>query len=348
MADGIRKRGELQWQARVTRKGFPPQVKTFDSRTQAEAWRDTIKSEMAHGTFVSRAESERTTLREALQRYERERTPEKKGAMPERSRIKKLLLDPLALRSLASIRSSDIANYRDNRAKDVSAQSVIHEINLISNLFNVARREWGMENLRNPAEVVRKPKLPKGRDRRLVDDEELRLLVAAGESSATLRALVVMALGTAMRLGELLGIPWADIDFKNKIALLRDTKNGDSRKVPLSSGVLDALAQLPRNINDSRVFWSWKASDSFQATWRRTIKQAQERYVVDCEEAGEIANENFLCNFRFHDLRHEAASRLFELGFNPMEVASITGHKTLQMLKRYTHLRAEDLVKRMG
>lgn len=343
----FRKRGELQWQARVARKGFPAQVKTFNTKSEAEAWAATIESTMARGTFVSSAESERTTFREALERYQREITVGKKGVMPERSRIKNLLGDPIAIRSLASIRSSDIASYRDTRIKKVSAQTVIHEINLISNLFNVARKEWGMENLSNPVEIIKKPKLPNGRDRRLVGEEEVRLLAAAGESSEALKSLVVVALGTAMRLGELLHLSWIDVDLDKRVALLRDTKNGDTRQVPLSTAVVNALEPLSRNKDDLRVFWNWKASDSIQATWRRAVKRAQILYDKDCQATSKIADGNFLCNFRFHDLRHEAASRLFELGFNPMEVASITGHKTLQMLKRYTHLRAEDLAKRM-
>ena len=344
----FRKRGELQWQARIARKGFPAQVKTFNTKSEAEAWAAIIESTMARGTFVSSAESERTTFREALERYQREITVSKKGEMPERSRIKNLLGDAIANRSLASIRSSDVASYRDTRIKKVSAQTVVHEINLISNLFNVARKEWGMENLSNPVEIIKKPKLPNGRDRRLVGEEESQLLAAAEESSYALKALILVALGTAMRLGELLRLSWVDVDLDKRVALLRDTKNGDARQVPLSTPVVNTLTSLTCDIDDKRVFWNWKASDSIQATWRRTVKRAQKQYRDDCLKAKQIANSKFLCEFRFHDLRHEAASRLFELGFNPMEVASITGHKTLQMLKRYTHLRAEDLAKRMA
>ena len=137
----FRKRGELQWQTRDARKGFPPQVKTFNTKSEAEAWAATIESTMAHGTFVSTSESERTTVGDALDRYQRERTMMKKGAAPERSRVKKLLGHPMAMRSLASIRSSDIATYRDIRITEVSAQTVVHEVNLISNLFNIARKE---------------------------------------------------------------------------------------------------------------------------------------------------------------------------------------------------------------
>lgn len=327
----FRKRGELQWQARVSRKGFPPQVKTFNTKAEAEAWAAVVESNMVRGVFVSSAESERTTLFEALDRYQREVTSNKKGAIQERSRIKNLMSHPLALRSLISIRSSDIANYRDSRSSEVAAQSVVHEMNLISHLFNIARKEWGMENLNNPVELVKKPRLPNGRDRRLVGDEEQRLFQAASQSHAVaLHSLILLALETAMRLGELLSLAWPDIDLSKRVAILRDTKNGETRRVPLSSAAVAALEKFPRSLESPRVFWTWKASDSVKATWRRV-----------CQRAG-------IEDLHFHDLRHEATSRLFERGFNPMEVASITGHKTLEMLKRYTHLRAEDLAKRLA
>lgn len=344
----FRKRGELQWQARVARKGFPPQVKTFSTKAEAEAWAATVESTMARGTFVCRAESERTTVGEALTRYLLERTNAKKGAAPERSRVRKLLAHPLAMRSMASVRSSDVAAYRDSRIAEVSPQTVVHEVNLISNLFNIARKEWGMESLRNPAEVVRKPKLPNGRDRRLVGEEESYLIKAAAQSSIMLESIIIVALGTAMRLGELLQLAWPDIDLERRVAVLRDTKNGEARRVPLSSLVVRTINLLPRAINSNRVFWCWKGSDSIQATWRRAITRAHKNYEADCISAKQNIDGTFLKNFRFHDLRHEATSRLFELGFNPMEVATITGHKTLQMLKRYTHLRAEDLAKRLA
>lgn len=250
----------------------------------------------------------------------------------------------MARRSLASIRSSDIATYRDIRITEVSAQTVVHEVNLISNLFNIARKEWGMESLRNPVEVVRKPKLPNGRDRRLVGEEERWLLKSASESSLLLESIIIVALGTAMRLGELLKLSWDEIDLERRVAVISDTKNGDVRRVPLSTVVVRTLRALPRSIETNRVFWCWKASDSIQATWRRAITRVQESYLDNCRTNGHDTNSQILLNFRFHDLRHEATSRLFEMGFNPMEVATITGHK----LKRYTHLRAEDLAKRMA
>ncbi len=326
----FRKRGELQWQARIARKGFPAQVKTFNSKGEAEAWAATVESAMARGIFINSAESERTTLREALERYGREITVQKKSAAQENSRIKIILSHPLALRSLSSLRSSDVASYRDLRLKTVGAQTVVHDLNLISNLFNIARKEWGMENLSNPVGLVKKPKLPNGRNRRLVGDEETRLLRAAGASKSTaLKPLILVALETAMRLGEILSLTWENINLEKGVASLSYTKNGDTRQVPLSSAAIEILSGMPRNTESDRVFWAWTAIDSVKGLWRRV-----------CDKAG-------LDDFHFHDLRHEATSRLFERGFNPMEVASITGHKTLQMLKRYTHLRVEDLARRM-
>ncbi len=139
--------------------------------------------------------------------------------------------------------------------------------------------------------------------------------------------IITWAIETAMRRGEISAMQWENLDRKARVLLLPETKNGTSRRVPLSSRALVALDGLPRRI-DGKV-WSMKPD---------SISQAFERV---CASAG-------VEGLTFHDLRHEATSRLFEKGLNPMEVAAITGHKTLQMLKRYTHLRAEDLVGRLG
>ena len=110
---------------------------------------------------------------------------------------------------------------------------------------------------------------------------------------------------------------------------LPDTKNGDSRDVPLSPQALELLKDLPRNIRGDQVVFPLHF-EALKSSWRRA-----------CCSAGII-------DLRFHDLRHEATSRFFEKGLNVMEVAAITGHKDLRMLQRYTHLRAEDLALKLG
>ena len=322
--------GRRVWQVRIKRKGYPEAARTFDLKTEAEAWARQIESEMDRGVFVSRAEAENTTLREALDRYRQEVTPAKKGAGIERFRLDRWARHPLSASSLAAIRGKDVADYVRQRTTEGAAAATIHkELNLLSHLFNTARTAWGMESLTNPVDLVKgqRPKAPPGRDRRLVDDELPRLLAAAHVYGGDIGPLSTLAIETAMRRGEIAAMRWDHLDRRARVLLIPETKTGTPRRVPLSTAALGVLDGLPRRI-DGRV-WGMRPD---------SISQAFERV---CKAAG-------IEGLTFHDLRHEATSRLFEKGLNPMQVAAITGHKTLQMLKRYTHLRAEDLVEMLG
>ncbi|MDY0261898.1 site-specific integrase [Syntrophotalea acetylenica] len=320
----INKRGPYQWQVKIRRKGYPLQSKTFETEEDAKKWARLIESEMDRGIFVCQAEAEKTTLEEALKRYKREITPGKKGKKQEESRINILSRSPLGPRYLASIRGTDVAKYRDERLLERSPITVNNELILLSHLYTVAKKEWGMEGLRNPVRDIRKPKQPSGRDRRLRPGEEERLLK---HTPPRLRPLIVLALETAMRLGELVNLRWENINLARRTAHLPETKNDSARTVPLSTSAIKEFKALPRHL-DGQIF-TYSANAASIAFSDLVKKQEIE-------------------NLRFHDLRHEATSRLFEKGLNPMEVASITGHKTLQMLKRYTHLRAEDLAEKLG
>lgn len=320
--------GKRVWQAHVRRRGYPTQVRTFDTKAEAEAWAATIESEIARGVFVCRAEAEGTTLTEALNRYVIEVSAAKKTANREIYTIRWWQASALGPRSLASIRGKDIAFVLAAKEAEGAAPHTIHlYLALLSHLFTMARRVWGMEGLSNPTEFVRKPKLPQGRDRRLVDDEEARLLAAAVAYGGEVGPLITWAIETAMRRGEIAAMRWEHLDRTARVLLIPETKTGTPRRVPLSTKALAVLDELPRRI-DGRV-WGMRPD---------SISQAFERV---CKAAG-------IKGLTFHDLRHEATSRLFEKGLNPMQVAAITGHKTLQMLKRYTHLRAEDLVGMLG
>jgi integrase len=322
----INKRGPYQWQVKIRRKGWPVQSKTFETHEEAVQWARHIEGEMDRGVFASRKESETTTLTEALDRYEREKTQHKKGKKQESNRISKWKNSDLAPRFLATIRGSDIAKYRDQRlAEGLSPYTVNNELILLSHLFNVAAREWGMEALSNPVTKISRPKLPKGRDRRLQSDEE-KLLVKT-LSPKTMLPMFKLALETAMRLSELLALEWKHIDLARRVAHLPETKNGEARNVPLSSIAIDVFKKQPRRL-DGKVFGV-------------TSHHVSRKFHETCDDLG-------IDDLRWHDLRHEATSRLFELGLNPMEVASITGHKTLQSLKRYTHLKAETLATKLG
>jgi integrase len=321
----LQKRGKT-WRAQIRRNGYPTVTHSFNRKADAQAWAREIEREMDKRTFIDRTEAESTTLEQALQRYLREITPAKKGAAQETSRINAWLERPLAKYALTNIHGADLAAYRDERlAEGKCPTTVRNDINIISHLFTIAKKEWGMECLINPVQNIRMPKQPTGRTRRLMQGEEKKLLEAA---NYPLKQMIVLALETAMRLGEILSITWANVNLNEGILVLEDTKNGERRSVPLSARARATLKELPRNIS-GRVFPS--------------VTNSAISHSFRC-----LCNDVEIEGLRFHDLRHEATSRLFEKGLGLMEVASITGHKTLHMLKRYTHLRAVDLVKKLG
>lgn len=333
----IRKRNHSakgQWQAQVRKKGYPLQTMTFDTRAAAEAWARAIEVEIDQGRFVSRVEAETTTLKELIERYLEQVTPLKKGAAAEATRLRAMLRHPLARRFVGTLRGADLARYRDERLRQVLPATVKRDLGIISHLFEVARKEWGIP-VHNPVRDIKLPPSSRARERRLLpgelgqDSEATRLLTACRKArNRFLLPIVQLAIETAMRRGELVGLRWEHIDLTRRIAHLPDTKNGESRTVPLSSAAIKVLRGLPRSLN----------GQVFPGLTTEAIKLA---FVRARRNAG-------LEDLHFHDLRHEATTRLFEKGLNIMEVASITGHKDLRMLRRYTHLRAEDLARKLG
>lgn len=349
----IDKRDDYQWRVQIRRKGWPRQSQTFETRRDAEAWARQIESEMDRGVFVDRSEADSTSLREALERYLKEVTPLKKGAEQEKYVIKKLIGLKLSLRPLSAVRSTDIANLRDELMKTLSASTTHKHLAVISNLYSVSSKDWGMP-LPNPVLGIRKPKIDNSRDRRLTTNEEKYLLdalenpgVSAGRrANHWMAPLVRVALATGMRQGELLKMRWSDVDLTQRFVLLRDTKNGDDRAVPLSTYAASILERLPRSTS-GRVFPTTQSA--VKQSWARAILRAQRNYAAECKESCTELLSGFLDDFHFHDARHEALSRLAERGdLSILDLASISGHKTMQMLKRYTHLRAADLAKKLG
>ena len=334
----IRERGPYQWQAQILRKGHSPQYKTFNNKADAERWSRQVEAEMDRGIFVSRKEAENTTLSEALDRYEKEVIPAKKGAVQESMRIRIWKRHPLAKRSIASIQGRDIAVYRDTRLKEVAPNTVRHELAILSHVFTIAVKEWSMEGLVNPVRQIRIPKSPPGRDRRLNPGEMERIVVNSG--SAILPAVIRFAVETGMRQAEIAGMRWNLVNIKKRSVTLPETKNGEKRIVPLSQEAVRILSELARRIDGT--VWGIQAH-TIAVAYRRAVSRARTAYEKECEESGITPDPAFLVDLTFHDLRHEATSRFFEKGLNPMQVSAITGHKTLQMLKRYTHLKVEDL-----
>lgn len=317
----IRRRGN-SWQGRVVIKGYPEQLKSFSNEADAYAWGAQVEKSIAESGYTA---PDRTTLQGALARYGADVIPNKKGSAKELSILKRLSAHRIATLPLAKVRGADVATYRDEmKSQGYAPATITRHLAVLSHLFNIARREWALE-ISNPVELVKKPTIRNARTRRFTPDE-LEKLVATTES-VELGAIVRLAVETCMRRGELVALRWADIDFKRRVATLKTSKNGDPREVPLSTKAVSILQGLPRQIG-GRVF----------AMTPDAITRA---FIRACKRAG-------LSNLRLHDARHEGVTKLFELGLNPLEVAAISGHKTLQMLKRYTHLKAEDLARKLG
>lgn len=275
-----------------------------------------------------------STLKEALDYYRQHVSILKKSYAQEAYRINQIgrMIGDQIVGEMTSV---DIADYRDMRLstfnirtkRPIATSTVRLELSLLSNFFDVARIEWGAADV-NPVSNVRKPKVPPGRDRRLTAREErLILRYANAHPNRDFYSIVLVALETAMRQGEILKLQWEHINLKGRIAHLPDTKNGTKRDVPLSIKARDALMMM--GVKTKGPVFNY-TNEGLKSTWRFM------RIKLNIE------------NLHFHDLRHEAISRLFELGtLDMMEIAAISGHKSLAMLKRYTHLKAQRLVRKL-
>ncbi len=324
----LTKRGEGQWQANVRKKGCPVQSKTFSTKVMAATWARNVESEMERGIFLSTSIAETTTLSELIDRYLKEVAPTKKSEVDIRVRGK-LRKESLGKRVLATITPLTVKEYRDERLETVKGDTVRKEVSLLGRILKLAQREWDIYLPReNPVDSISMPPKGKGRDRRLQPNEETELLKAAKEYGGFIEdIIIILALETGARRDETANLHWENINFTKRTAILKDTKNTDDREVPLSKKAIDVIKRQPRHIN-GLVFPI--RGDSITKAFGRVCKNAK------------------LEDLRFHDLRHEATSRFFEKGFEAMEVKAITGHKDLAMLKRYTHLKAEDLAKELG
>lgn len=317
-----------RWQARVRRKGHADQTKSFLTRQDAERWARSTEVELDRGIFVDTRKAQATTFGELIERYIQEVLPLKRGAKEDGIRLKAVLRHSICKHAMAVLDASKIAGYRDARLKQVSSGTVIRELAYFSSVINHARREWGI-NIPNPVQLVKKPASPPGRNRILSEDEEVRLLEASipqANRNIYTRPFIIVALETAMRRSEILSLRWQDLDFGKRTAFLRMTKNGESRTVPLSSRAIATLDELPR-LDGANVF-----AVNFPAL-ENNFKRARMRAGLE--------------NLRIHDLRHTAATRLAEKLPNVLELSAVTGHKQLNMLKRYYHPKAEIIAMKL-
>jgi integrase len=329
--------GTASFHVQIRMKGHPAVTESFERKTDAKRWAEKTEADMRQGRFFPERVAAKRTLGELCERYAAEVSPTKKDGAKSR-RMMEWWTANHGYRVLADLSPQVLAEIRDAigsktlpDGKRISGATVNRYLAALSHAFTMASREWGWMN-ENPLRRVTKKKESRGRVRMLSDDEQKRLLEACKKSGCgALEPAVVLALCTGMRQGEITGLRWPDVDLRRGRLTLHDTKNGERRGVPLAGPALEVLKELSRvrRVDTDLVL---PGTGALRHAWSRVVKKAK------------------LENFRFHDLRHTAASYLAMGGCTPSEIAGVLGHKTLAMVKRYAHLddpHIAGVVKRM-
>ena len=337
--------GSTVYRVKVRLKGHPTQSASFKRKTDAKKWLQNTESAIREGRHFKTTEAKRHTFGEMIGRYRKNILPQKSEVMQtEQYRQLEWWNEQLENLLLADVTSNSISELRDQlrtengpKGKPRSPATTVRYLAAISHVYTIAKKEWGWVT-ENPVLDVTKPKEPKGRVRFLSDDERGRLLKACKESNQPfLYIVVVLALSTGARRMEIMSLTWDVVDLNRGMAILNETKNDEIRALPITGHALELLKKLSivKRLDTKLLF---PRSDGqkpieLRSAWDKAISVSQ------------------IEDFRFHDLRHSAASYLAMNGATLAEIAEVLGHKTLQMVKRYAHISEQhtaDVVSRMN
>lgn len=356
--------GTTAYQVQIRLKGFPPECASFKRLTDARKWAAATESAMREGRHGLTTEAKRHTVADLIDRYVRDVMPTKKNPTKQlnelawwRAELGYLVLADLTAARVSAARDTlskrqigtkiKPAHPRGTRQRShkatlrprpeapetklIAPATVVRYLAALSHALTVAVKEWGWLD-DNPMRKVSKPREPRGRVRFLSPDERARLLKACETGPEWMMPLVLLALSTGARQGELFKLRWPDVDLERKRLILRDTKNGDTRAVPLVGRAWAALKARSRvrAIDDDRVF---PTVASFSHRWAEVLQRAK------------------IASFRFHDCRHSAASELAMGGATLFEIGQVLGHRSPSMTARYSHLtegHVAELVERMN
>ena len=330
--------GTVAYRVRVRRKGYPQQVASFTKLSDAKKWAQIREGAVLEGRRFQTSKAKKHTLADLIDRYIREVLPQKRpSTVPDQARQLHWWQTHLGNCLLADITPALVVEHRNILTQGRTNATVVRYLAALSHAFTIAVREWQWcED--NPVGKVSKPREPRGRVRFLSEDERGKLLESCKISrNPSLHTIVVLALSTGARRGELLGLRWADVDFKRGMLTFRETKNGDTRAVPLTGYALDVLSHHAKIRRLTTVFVFPDSTGTRPVGIREAFEYAVKRADI--------------ANFKFHDLRHTFASYLAMNGATLAEIAEVLGHKTLAMVKRYAHLseaHTRNVVQRMN
>jgi integrase len=326
--------GETRYKVVIRLKGYPTQTATFPRKTDAKLWMQATEAAIREGRHFKTAEARRHTLADLIDRYVRDIVPTKRSGESQRRHFV-WWRKHYGAYALSDLTPALVSEARDKLAAGSTSRgdrrahgTVNRYLAALSHACTVAVREWAWLDS-NPLRKVRKLTEPRGRVRFLDEGELARLLAAARESTnANIYPVVLLAVASGMRQGEILGLRWQDVDLENGRVVLHETKNGERRVVPLVGAAREALKAhgQVRRIDTDLVFPGIRRKDG--TTKRCDIRNA---WLAVTKQAA-------IEDFRFHDLRHTTASYLAMNGATLSDIAAVLGHKTLAMVKRYAHL----------
>ena len=312
------------WNAQVRVAVWQSFIRSFNKKSDAVRWVQELEQTLKNSPRP-KVNSNDISLFDLLQRYGLEVSSKLKGSEKELYKLNLYARHSIAQNRLSNLTPLHFEHLRDERLRQVSSGTVHADFMLLRRVFKTALGKWGYGLPSNPIEQVQIPSPHKPRKRRLIGNEMERLLTAAFfQRNIYIAPIIEFAIETGMRRSEILNLRWIDVDLDNGFAFLFDTKNGEDRRLPLTKTARDVLSRLPRQ--DERVFPI--SANCTRLAWERTRNKAG------------------ITDLRFHDLRHEATSRFFEMGMSVPEVALISGNKVVRQLFRYTHLNPTNVFKK--
>lgn len=332
------KDGKTHFRVMVRLKGFPAQCATFERKTDAKIWAQQTEAAIRERRYFKTSASRKYTLGEMIDRYIEEVLPLKPKSQKNQEMQLKWWKSQIGVYTLGDITPAMIGECRDklrlgktNKGTLRTPATIVRYMAALSHAFTIAVNEWGVID-DNPVRKVKKPIEPRGRVRFLSDEERVKLLVACKEScNKSLYTVVVLAISTGMRYSEIMNLAWNDVDLQRKTVILHETKNGERRNVAIAGHAFELLRDLhkKRRLDTNLLFPGEdpKKPMTLRKCWNTAM-----------EKAG-------IKDFRFHDLRHSAASYLAMNGATLTEISEVLGHKTLQMVKRYAHLSEQHTAK---
>ena len=316
-----------KWGVWIRRSFHKPIHKTFASKQDAQRWARETERLIEVGQFVDLSEANKTTLKALLERYERE-VSSKKRSTADKYLIKNIMRHEIVSKVLAHISTTDVAKFRDARLESVTGSSVNRELSVLSDCIKRAINEWGCYIRENPVKANLRCKENNRRNRRLEPGEYDKLMSSCKSNRAFWCPVIDFAIHTGMRRGELLRITWDMVQWDRKFIRIpaKITKTNRDRNVPLQPHAINILQSIPRSVT-GKIFPI--GIKNFERSWRAICKRAN------------------VTGLRFHDLKREAVSRLFEKGLSVSEVQTFVGN-SFATLSVYTEHDSTTLAEKLA